>query len=212
MAVPTGGLLAFDARGSIGKTIVYSTWRGRNYVRRHVIPANPQTGPQMSNRDIFRWLQQAWKEAAGQVQDNWFAAARGRPVTDRNLFTQFNLKALQGMTDLTGFTFSNGAAAGISLATAVFSSTGAGNIHAVMTSGALPIGWTLQHYFLAAIRQQDPHSGLLYRSYAVEGAASPLDLAGLATGTYVVGAFANYVKPAGNLAWGPAIMGVQAVA
>jgi len=39
----TGPLYSQDASGTIGKAIVFSKWKGRNYVRKHVKPANPQS-------------------------------------------------------------------------------------------------------------------------------------------------------------------------
>lgn len=43
-------LLSFDARGQIAKTLVYFPWKGIHAVRSYVIPANPNTGDQQTQR------------------------------------------------------------------------------------------------------------------------------------------------------------------
>ena len=67
-------------------------------------------------------------------------------------------------------------------------------------------------FILAAIAQQDPHLGVKYATVRAIGAASPLDIAGLATDTYVVGAWGKYTKAGGEVCYGPATMGTQVVA
>ena len=54
MAKITGPLFSLTASGSVGKTIVYSAWKGRPYVRRLVIPMNPQNVAQTEVRNAMR--------------------------------------------------------------------------------------------------------------------------------------------------------------
>lgn len=53
MAGVKGPAFSLAAGGSVGKTLVYATWKGRPYVRRHVIPANPKSGLQVGMRAAF---------------------------------------------------------------------------------------------------------------------------------------------------------------
>lgn len=46
MAKVTGPLFSMSASGSIGKAIVFSAWKGVQYVREHVIPTNKMTEDQ----------------------------------------------------------------------------------------------------------------------------------------------------------------------
>lgn len=46
MAKVTGPLQSFGASGQIAKSIVFGSWKGIAWVRRHVIPANPQSSGQ----------------------------------------------------------------------------------------------------------------------------------------------------------------------
>lgn len=54
MAKVTGPLFSLTASGSVGKTVVYSSWKGRPYVRRLVIPMNPQNVAQTEVRNAMR--------------------------------------------------------------------------------------------------------------------------------------------------------------
>jgi hypothetical protein len=53
MAKTVGGLFALDAGGALGKAIVYSKWKGRNYVRRFIKPQNTQSDDQAKVRTIL---------------------------------------------------------------------------------------------------------------------------------------------------------------
>lgn len=50
MAKVTGPLQSFSASGQIAKSIVFGAWKGVNYVRKYVIPANPQSSGQGDQR------------------------------------------------------------------------------------------------------------------------------------------------------------------
>lgn len=54
MAIVKTPLLSIDARGKLGKSLVYMIWKGINDVRQYVIPTNPQTPDQTAQRNIFR--------------------------------------------------------------------------------------------------------------------------------------------------------------
>lgn len=60
MAKVSGPLFSLDARGKLGGSIVYSSWRGINSVRRLVKPANPQSTDQSAIRDLLSDASKAW--------------------------------------------------------------------------------------------------------------------------------------------------------
>lgn len=60
MAKVKGPLFSLEASGSIKKTIVYSQWKGRNYVRQHTIPFNPQSEKQVNVRTAMTLLVALW--------------------------------------------------------------------------------------------------------------------------------------------------------
>lgn len=54
MAKLKAPLLSLGATGQLGKTLVFFPWKGINAVREYVIPANPQTTLQTTQRDILK--------------------------------------------------------------------------------------------------------------------------------------------------------------
>jgi hypothetical protein len=56
MAKTTGPLFSLEAHGTVGKTVTYSNWKGRPYVRRRVIPLNPFETDQVAARNRIRCL------------------------------------------------------------------------------------------------------------------------------------------------------------
>ena len=53
MARVTGPLMSMEASGTIGKSLTFANWVGRQYVRRWTRPSNPQTADQMVQRNAF---------------------------------------------------------------------------------------------------------------------------------------------------------------
>lgn len=51
MAKVTSPLMSLDASGSVAGAITFSKWKGRNYVRQLVIPANPRSSGQVASRE-----------------------------------------------------------------------------------------------------------------------------------------------------------------
>ncbi len=209
MAKTSGPLLSFDARASIGKTVVYSNWKGIPYARRWVQPANPNTVGQQAVRNVFKWLMSVWSYCPAEVLEAWNAYAAGQPLTGRNAFAKFNVSPLQGQTDLTNFLFSPSARSG-PVAGGVTFTPGNDLVTVDLLAPSLPEGWTIVQAVAAAIRQQDPSSGLLYTVTAGTDATSTYQiiLSGLASAqTYVCGGWFKYMRPDGTFAYGRAIMG-----
>jgi hypothetical protein len=68
MAKTKGPLFSLDASGTIAKTIVYSRWKGRSYVRRHQIPYNPNTEKQINVRKAMSLLVALWQSKDDPVK------------------------------------------------------------------------------------------------------------------------------------------------
>lgn len=207
MSRVTAPLLSFGASGAIAKTQVYSTWKGRPYVRRYLIPANPDTSEQQETRSVFSWLQAVWKFAPSQVTQAFQAYASGQVMTDRNAFTKINLPGLRPASDLTTFLFSPGAKSGLAAA-AIGVTPGSGSLTIALTAPTLPGGWTISKAVAAIIREQDPHSGVLYSIIAGEDASTPYSIALTSLGAHAwnVGGWFEYLKPDGSTAYGPSLL------
>lgn len=209
MAKPTAPLLSFGASGTIAKTQVYASWRGRQYVRRHVIPANPRTTSQMDTRNVFSWLSSLWKEMTTDAQTPWVAFSKGKPLTDRNALNQMNVGPLRTATTLNAMVMSPGSGGGLAALTAV-ATPGSGQISIAVTAPTPPVGWTVTKAVGMAVRDQDPHTGTLFTTVTAEQAVLPgnVVLTSLAhVEVYQWGLWLLWLKPDGTTAYSTAIRG-----
>jgi len=63
MAKVKGPLLSLDARGKIADTIVFSNWKGIKTARTYIIPANPNTADQQTQRGLLSSAVTAYRNA-----------------------------------------------------------------------------------------------------------------------------------------------------
>lgn len=91
MATVKGPLMSLDASGAIADAIVYSKWKGRNYVRRHVVPSNPRSGGQLGSRAMVAFLSQYWASLTGVQQADWDDRAAVTNISPFNAFMAYNL-------------------------------------------------------------------------------------------------------------------------
>lgn len=207
MAKVTAPLLSFGARGQIGKAIVFAKWRGVDYARQRVIPANPKTLAQQETRGVFRVMSQLWTLAPQGWKEVWNTFAAGRPFTGRNALMGQNIAALDGETDMSKFVFSPGARGGMP-PEAVAATAGAGEIDVIVTTPEAPPGWSLEAAIGIAVVDQNPamaYSGPV--GYTRETAdPTSLTITGLdAPGDYVVGVLLEWTKANGDLAYSVAL-------
>lgn len=205
MAKVTAPFLSFDAAGTVGGTITAAKWKGRNYVRQRVTPANPRTAQQTLTRNCFAWASDVWKSAPSLLTAPWELYVKGLVQTARNAFQGYAVSSLREETDLANFIFSPGAKGGPP-ATAIGLTPGSGEIAVAITTPTPPTGWTLDAVVAAAIKDQDPQSGVDFTVIADEDATGPITLSGLDAGDlYYVGAWPRWTKPDGTFAYGPSI-------
>jgi hypothetical protein len=205
MAKTNAPFLSFAGRGQIGKSMVASKWRGINYMRQYVIPANPNTVAQQGVRKLFAYLREMWKLAPPQVQDAWNAFASGRPFTGMNKWVGENVRVLNGMTDLDNLIFSPGAKGGL-VPTGVSVTTGstAGTITVTGSAPTAPDGWVFAALCAAAVPDADPTG--IFTGPFVYGedttSAYSITLSGLGASTPCeVGVWARWTKPDGSTAY-----------
>lgn len=82
--------LSLDASGSLGNAMVFSKWKGRNYVRSLVKPANPRSGGQVGMRAMFRWLSQFWASISAGDQATWEDRAEQKVISEFNAYMSYN--------------------------------------------------------------------------------------------------------------------------
>lgn len=90
MAVVRGPLLSMDASGNVGRTVTFSHWKGRNVLRKRVIPANPRSGLQTGVRAGLRVSATKYKTLTATNKANWLALAKTSKITPANAMQRFN--------------------------------------------------------------------------------------------------------------------------
>lgn len=100
MAKVKGPLFSLDARGKIADTLVYMGWKGLQTVRQYVIPSNPKTAGQQTQRGYFSDAVNAWQESGFNSQDvtawNLLAQAKKAVASGFNMFVKYFVKAKVG--------------------------------------------------------------------------------------------------------------------
>lgn len=90
MAVVKAPLMSLDATDSLGKAITFSKWKGRNYVRKLVRPANPRSGLQVGMRSGFRFNSTKFAGLTTTNKANWLIQAKKRKITALGAMQSFN--------------------------------------------------------------------------------------------------------------------------
>jgi len=88
MAKVKGPLFSLEASGSVAKTVVYSKWKGRQYVRQHTIPLNPQSAKQVNVRTAMTLLVAYWQPLAQGVKDLYDTEGKKFQLSGFNYFVK----------------------------------------------------------------------------------------------------------------------------
>ncbi len=71
--------------GRVGSLVFYES-RGNQYIRRYVIPRNPNTPAQHSQRALFASAVFRWQHISESAKERWKTKARNIPMSGYNLF------------------------------------------------------------------------------------------------------------------------------
>jgi hypothetical protein len=121
-------LLSFGASGQINKTLVCYTLRGQNVARSYVIPTNPRTAAQTTQRDKITNAVTFWQRAITdtRVRESWanLLSRDFEPMAGYNKCTQQILHELSTQTDPLFCTRVTATAPGAPFMQAYFASAG----------------------------------------------------------------------------------------
>jgi len=85
--------------GKVGKSGVFATWKGRQYRRSYVIPANPRTPAQQSVRNSFKNAVAEWHEFSALQKQAYNYLATPLQISGFNLWvSRYQKAATQGLT------------------------------------------------------------------------------------------------------------------
>lgn len=207
MARLTGPLMSLSASGTIASTLTYGNWKGIQYARTRVIPANPQSSSQTQTRTVFAFLQEYYKFAPGIAREPWEAAVTGIPMTPINMLLSKNTGVLREEVDLDMMVFSPGARGGTP-PSAIVITPGSGTLSVAVTAPTAPSGWTLTAAQGVAFLDQDPHLAIASTPVAVEDLTSTYTLlfSGLTSSVpYQVAVWLKWLTTSGDTAYSIAL-------
>ena len=102
MAKVTAPLFSFGARGKLGDALVYFPWKGIHAVRTYVVPANPNSAAQQTQRGRLSNGVTDWHDIGLDADDEtaWdrYAATRPTPQSGFNAFIADHI-AIQAIPD-----------------------------------------------------------------------------------------------------------------
>lgn len=213
MAKVKSPILSIGARGQIGKSQVYGSWRGVAYARQHVTPSNPNTAAQQLTRNTLDSLMEQYKRTGPLGREPWLSATTGRPLTDRNQVIKTNLPTLRTAADMTAYQGSPGSLSGLPPTNVVAAATAnAGEIGVTVTSPQEPSGWLLAGITAIAFPDRAPNSlptafvAELEDLAPVANGDTNLLFTGLQSATlYVVSAWPVWTRPDGKEAFGASL-------
>lgn len=92
MAKLSAPLLSLRASASVGKAITFFTWKGINVARQYVVPANPRSDDQLTQRQNLEDAVTEWHAAAYTAGDktawNRFAGTLAKTMSGFNAMVQ----------------------------------------------------------------------------------------------------------------------------
>lgn len=201
MARLTAPLLSLGAAGKIGDAIVFANWKGIDYARRWVVPANPNTANQQEVRGIFSTLAEMYKRMDAHAREPWVAAVRGLPLTDRNRHVQANVAVLQGEADLDNLVMSVASGQAIVPDNVVTADGADGTATWTADAPTPPVDYTLIDVYGVAVLDGDPSPALVRTTYWSNAGGAPwagaIDVP--VDGTYQVGIFAVWQRGSDSL-------------
>lgn len=211
MAKVVAPLLSFGGSGQIGKSIVFGTWRGIDYARRYVIPANPKSTSQTFQRACFGTLREIWKRLDTDGRAPWQSYASGRKFLGLNAFIGENRLSMGTAADIEDLIGSPGAQGGVPLEDASFASgSSSGEIDVDVTVPSMPTDWTITATVALALHAQAPDATLVEPPTVTKVTMATWDLTitGLTAGEdYVIAVWMVMTKADGSVAYSPSITG-----
>ena len=100
-ALVTSPFLSMSARGTVGKALTASSWKGKQYMKKWFIPGNPKSVKQVNQR-LAVTIAIAYYQSLTEIKKGeWDTAASGMQMSGANLYMR---RALQAYTIQLGVT------------------------------------------------------------------------------------------------------------
>lgn len=87
------GVILNSIAGKVGN-VVFGTWKGRPYIRRHVIPANPETEGRRYQKNLMKKVVAWWHDIPDSLKTWCGTMAQNYGISGANLFVRDNVRAM----------------------------------------------------------------------------------------------------------------------
>lgn len=172
--------LVVDIRNKVAD-MVFSKWRGINYVRSRVTPSNPQTQAQTDVRNSLARCVDMWQGMQATFTAAWNYVASGKSYSGYNRMVSENRVVEEGLTAITGSPTTD-----VSSLSAFTAATGTATkeVDITFTPSPVPVGKKLQVF--ARVESLAPAKNVVTETFEIAAAqTSPQTLTmGLATADY----------------------------
>lgn len=92
MATTKGPLISLEGSGSILRTMVFSTWKGRAYTKFSTKPTNPKSASQLANRAMLRFLATSFGSLSAANIATWTDLANQANLSTYNAWLSYNME------------------------------------------------------------------------------------------------------------------------
>jgi len=215
MARLTGALFSLAASGTIADTLTFAKWKGIQYVRTRVIPANPNTADQQDVRGIFSTLCEMWKRMGTYARAPWISFVAGKPLTARNKHIGESVGVLQAQADMDNLVMSVATGQALPPVTITPADAGGQVLTIACTVPAAPIGYTLEACLMLGVLDGDPSPVIIRQTFEARDIMAPFsqDLAVGVAGDYQCAAIVEYTRDSdGSTHYSDALRDQQAIA
>lgn len=87
-----GPCMSLDARGQLGKTLIFAKNGKTNYSKSYAVPTNPKSTAQTLQRLFVRAITQQWASLTAPQQASWLPLAAERQTTPYHAYLWYNLQ------------------------------------------------------------------------------------------------------------------------
>jgi len=91
MVKTKSSFMSLEASGSFASTLISQSWKGRSYLRKLTLPAQPNSGKQIAIRSMFGFLSLQWTAIADVDKTTWEPPAAERDISPFNAYVQENM-------------------------------------------------------------------------------------------------------------------------
>jgi hypothetical protein len=83
--------MSFDARGQLGKTLIFAKHGQTNYSKSYAVPTNPKSAAQTVQRVMVAAITKQWASLSAPYQASWLPLATSRQSTPYHAYLWYNL-------------------------------------------------------------------------------------------------------------------------